>query len=948
MKVLSADTWLARLLGKLATAICRHPRWFFYPQAVLFVVCIFYTVAFLHFDTNRDDLVGSNLKNHRNFLTLQKEFPQQGNDLAVVVESDDTEKNRQFVERLAAKMTPETNLFRDVFYQHDLAMLGTKALFFVPEDDLAAIQSKLHGAAPFIRQFTQTTNLISFFEQINTAFRTAPHETNAQTESLVQALPVLTHIVEQAAASLQMPGQPPAPGVASLFGATDVSDIYITYNHNRIFLLTTHPPVQASDSTPPALWKLLKNAILENVFHQHTASGDLNGDAIERLRQLIQETKYEVPGVNAGLTGEAVLDYDEMVQSQKDMTLASIVSLVLCALIFIYGYNETGRPVKATICLIIGLAYTLAFATATIGHLNILTITFVPILIGLAIDYGVHLITRYEEELRHGKTQEAALTKAMAFTGQGILMGALTTASAFIAMVFTDFKGIQEMGVICGGGLLLCLVPMLTLLPVLLLRGRQNVIDRQHSEDTTRARIENIWLQRPMIVIFVTTALGVLAFVQIYSGNVKFDYNLMALQSSGLSSVVFEQKLTHADKSVLFGAIVATNLNDAIALEKRISALPTVADIEPPLDMLNDFSISNQNRKLELIRGIKQEVATLKFRAPDLKPVNINDLSATLYMLYGYCGAALEEIGNSEPELQQQFISLRQAIANLRKAMFDGGSPALAEHADKLAEFQRALLTNVRITFESLQNQNDREPLRVEDLPAALRDQFVGETGKFLLQVYPKSDVWQRANQEKFVTELRTVDENVTGTPVQLYEYETLLKNSYVQAAWYSLAAIAILVFLHFRSVGSVILSLLPVGIGTLWLAGLMGWFDIPFNLANIMTLPLVIGIGVTNGIQILNRFAEERTPGILARSTGKAVLVSGLTAIAGFGSLILAKDQGIHSLGCVMSVGIATCMIAGLTFLPALLNLLGAKDSKTKKPSADKTSPAPGQEEPR
>jgi predicted RND superfamily exporter protein len=156
------------------------------------------------------------------------------------------------------------------------------------------------------------------------------------------------------------------------------------------------------------------------------------------------------------------------------------------------------------------------------------------------------------------------------------------------------------------------------------------------------------------------------------------------------------------------------------------------------------------------------------------------------------------------------------------------------------------------------------------------------------------------------------------------------------------------MVLLHFRSPYAVILSLLPVAIGTIWLAGLMGWQAIPVNLANIMTLPLVIGIGVTNGIHILNRFAEERTPNILARSTGKAVLVSGLTAIAGFGSLILAKHRGIHSLGCVMGVGIAACMIAGLTFLPAFLSLFGRWRPLIKQPSADKTSPTLGQEEPR
>jgi predicted RND superfamily exporter protein len=185
---------------------------------------------------------------------------------------------------------------------------------------------------------------------------------------------------------------------------------------------------------------------------------------------------------------------------------------------------------------------------------------------------------------------------------------------------------------------------------------------------------------------------------------------------------------------------------------------------------------------------------------------------------------------------------------------------------------------------------------------------------------------------------------------VQLYEYTSLLKKSYQQAAWYALGAIALLVFIHFKSLSAVVLALLPVGIGSIWMTGLMGKFDIPFNPANIMTLPLVIGIGVTNGIHILNRFAEERSPGILGKSTGKAVLVSALTTIAGFGSLILAKHQGIASLGFVMAVGVSTCMIAALTFLPALLNLLiraGWKLHK-EKPGDKNAQLSPGSEEPR
>jgi hypothetical protein len=428
--------------------------------------------------------------------------------------------------------------------------------------------------------------------------------------------------------------------------------------------------------------------------------------------------------------------------------------------------------------------------------------------------------------------------------------------------------------------------------------------------------------------------------------KVHFDYNLIKLQSPSLPSVVFAHKLVDlADKSLLYGAVIADSLTNAVDLTEKIKQLPVVADIEPPF--YGDF-LADQTPKLKLVGEIKQQLATLAFNPPDLRPADIYDLSRTLYGLYGYLGNALEEVGTNEPALTRQLVALRQAIADLRKAMLAGGTSALEEHAQKLAQFQQALFSDLIGTFQFLQHQDDSAPLRVEDLPPAVHNEFVGVTGKLLLQVYPKNDVWERDNQEKFVAALRTVDPDVTGTPVQLYEYETVMKDSFVQAAWYSLAAIALMVLFHFRSVGAVILALLPVAIGSLWLAGLMGWFGIPINLANIMTLPLVIGIGVTNGIQILNRFAEERTPGILSRSTGKAVLVSGLTAIAGFGSLMLSKHHGLYTLGCLMATGIATCMLAGLTFLPALLNLLGRWRPLIKQPSADNSPSALGQEEPR
>lgn len=883
----SKPSFVQRLLTRLADAVYSHPRVFFYPQVALFAVCLLYTVRHLEFSTSRNDLVGSDKRYHQNFLAFKKEFPGQ-DDLVIIVESDRQDKNRQFVERLGAKLEAETNLFTDVFYKGDLKLMGSKALLFVPQADLVELQKKVKDYQPFIKNFSQATNLVSLFSILNKQFRTAKQEASAENESMLGALPALERIVNEAREGLQRPGKPPSPGVSALFGGGPEAEreMYITFGNGRMYLVTAHAKHEA-----------------------------LNGDAVERLRVLVEETKREVPGVSVGITGEPVLEFDEMAQSQVDTTVATLVSLVLVLIIFIYGYAETGRPLKANAVLVVGLVYTMGYTTLTVGHLNILTITFAPMLIGLAIDFGAHLVARFEEELRLGKSEREAITLAMVNTGQGIFTGAATTAAAFFAMGITNFKGIQEMGIIAGGGLLICLVPMMTLLPVLLLRGKQNVIDHIAPPVDRRERIERIWLNRPAAVLVVTAVLCALSVARF--GKVHFDYNLLNMQSAGLPAVVFEHKLINtASNSVLFGAVVATNLEQAAQLEQKLTNLTTVANVRS----MSQFLAEDATPKLALIRQVKADASAVQFAKLDLQPANVPELLQVLFSFQGFVGAAENVVRKEgDAKLAEQFKSLKEAVQLWRNALV-AAVPTLA--AQQTAFYQQALLDDLQDTFTTLASQQ-ASALQAEDLPAPLRNRFIGVTGKYLLQVYPKADVWQRAPQEAFVKELRSVDPNVTGTPVQLLEYTTLLKDSYVEAAWYATAAIALMVLLHFRSLVCVVLALLPVAIGTVWMVGFMGWFGIPFNPANIMTLPLVVGIGVTNGIHILNRFGEEKNPSILARSTGLAVLVSGLTTIAGFGSLILAKHQGIESLGYVMAVGTATCMAAALTFLPAVLQLL-------------------------
>jgi predicted RND superfamily exporter protein len=1039
-----ADTLFARVLRTVARVVCRHPNWFILPQLVVFAACVVYTCFFLQYDPNQDNLVGSDKKYHQVYMKFRQEFPGE-DELAVVVESDDMERNRQFVERLAARLQPETNLFTDIFYKGDLPSLGPKALLFVPEEDLRLMKEKLEEFRPFIEQFTHATNLDSFFSLINRQIRNAKEEENASNNALIGALPALQRIIDQASDTLSRPGRPVSPGVTALFGAGEEAQerMYITFAGGRIYLVTARP----------------RNA-------------DVISDGVQRMRQLIHETELEVPGLNVGLTGEPVLDYDQMLQSERDATVATTVSLLICALIFIYAYRETGRPLKAMLCLVVGLGYSMGFTTLVVGHLNILTVTFAPILIGLAIDFGIHFITRYEEEIRQQRSAAEAVEKALVFTGQGIVTGALTTAAAFLAMGLTRFKGIQEMGIISGGGLALCLFPMLTMLPALLMRGRQNKMDHAVGLPAEgRARIENFWLKRPYWVAGATLTLCLAAASQFK--KVDFDYNLLDMQSKGLPAVIYEKKLLFSDatafsgdditnlpslvkklttksdavsafvsnhldheartllasyhgtnsdfddldsilaknlnriiagpliynparfqtvslrpkteamlkakardqdvshlnqlllqdaypdnltlrpgQSILFAAIVADTLEQAAQIERVVTNLPSVGSVDGSDrgEAMFQLLTENQAPEIKLVREIKKGISGLNFACADTNAVAMHELSLTLWITSSYLLWAADGVEKERPQLAAELRALWQSISDFRVKMLSADPDIPA----RLKDYQQALFDDIRQTFASIQAQVTDSPLGPQDLPTALRSQFVGRTGKYMVQVFPKDDIWQHDNQKKFIGELRAAmgaqADRVTGEPVQIYEYTKLLKDSYQQSALYSLVVIAIMVYVHFRSIVCVVLSLLPVAIGSAWSLGLMGLVGVPFNPANIMTLPLVIGIGVTNGIHILNRVAEEQKASILGKSTGKAVLVSGLTALTGFGCLMLGKHQGLQSLGLVMSVGIGACMIAGLTFLPALISILdrfGWSVTKRRLGGGNATPP-PSTEEPR
>jgi len=878
-----------KILGKIADLVINRPAWLAWPQLILFLLCPVITFLYLGFNTSRNDLVGDDKKYHQIYLKFLEEF-ESPEDLVVIVQSENFEKNREYIERLAARVNAETNTFHRTFYKGNLTSLGRKALFFLDNETLVKLDETLGTYKPFLQNFATSTNLASLYSKLNDSFSKAGNATESEKENLVESLPAIERIIRSSIEAMSRPGSPPSPGVEALFGDAEAAtqSQYLSYDKGRVLLLTTQP-VNLKPLKP----------------------------SITKLREIAEKTRLEVSGVNAGVTGEPVLEFDEMQQAQKDMIQASLISFVLVALVFIFGYHETGRPLKASLALVVGLVYTVGYTTISIGHLNILTITFAPILIGLAIDLGIHLVSRFEEEVANGATKENAIRTGMIETGKGIFSGALTTSGAFFAMAFTDFEGIKEMGVITGGGMLLCLIPMMTVLPILLLKGKQIKMDTNIAGSMLlRSKVEQVWLSNPLTILCLCAALTMISVFK--TQEIRFDYNLLHLQTDGVQSVSLEKKLIgSASKSILYCASIAENAEEAQSRKEEFLKLDSVASV----DMLAHILNKDPTEGLELRKQIVEKAKEIQWLPIDSKEIDIKELKLKIWAFKGYLTLALDKVKKTEDaELQENILSLIKTVQEFRNRINDQRN---ANSIKQLQKFQTALFEDIRQMFGNLATQDYQSGLFPSDLNPALKARLIGRTGKYLLQVFPNSDIWERENQEKFVKQLRSVDPNVTGTPVQLYEYTSLLVQSYINAGIYAMGAIVILALIHFRSIIAVLLALLPVIMGSIWTVAWMSFNDIPFNPANIMTLPLVIGIGVTNAIHILNRYAEEGKIEFLSLSTGKAVLVSGLTTIAGFASLTLAKHQGISSLGMVMSFGVAACMVAALAFLPAALQYL-------------------------
>ncbi|MEW4452602.1 MMPL family transporter [Bremerella sp. JC817] len=859
-----------------------------YPIVVLLVAflvagsCVFYATNHLGFKTSRLDLINK----HSSFNRLWREYLDQfsaDDDVVVIIEGPGREEIVPALEDLYTQLSAENQSFYAVLHERGLSKVREKGLHFLPEADLSKIDQQLHRMWPLMQGQWDSISVAQMAYDLNQQLLFASRQPEApqaqmMAENARQQLDKLASNLLAAMGQGEAQGSMLVPPNDSLSAMSQIDSDYFLANEGQLGLI---------------LLRLVKN-------QSELAQGK---EAIAELRSILDRFQKKYPRLKFGLTGLPVMENDEMERSQVDMTQASVISLVGVAFLFMASFGGLRHPLLAVVALLIGIAMSVGFATLFVGHLNILSVSFGVILIGLGIDFGVHYVARYLKEAEDKKTGEALVQTARDI-GPGIVTGGLTTAVAFFTASLTDFTGVAELGIIAGGGLLVCLVASMTVLPASI-----HLADRHRSRFQLPKPLHLDWWVLPLLktpkMTLLVSLIGI-GLIAVGVPKLRYDHNLLNLQPKGLESVQWEEKLlSDTDRSVWFALSIAEDRETLLERKKEFEALPTVNRVEEIASLMPDSS----PQKLEIIGDLNHRLQQIPENVPNISVPQAAHLGQVL-------ADSQRLLSPDEPSSQHTY----RRIAQIRELLRGMPEP---KYRAIISQFQQRNAGELLQWLHSLAAISNPDPPTASDLPEALVTRFVGKNNQLLLRIYPNASIWDMDALEGFVRQVESVDPKVTGQPLQTFHASRQMQLSYIHAAIYSLIAVMIILLIDFRSLTHTLLALTPVAFGMLMLFGIQGFADIPLNPANMIVLPLILGIGIDDGVHVVHDFRRQGKGYLLGASTATGVIITSLTTMIGFGALMLAEHRGLASLGRVLTIGVACCLFTSLVVLPCLLKLV-------------------------
>ncbi len=892
------DRIIERFLRGLISFQTSHPVIIVIIAVLLSILSLYYAYKDLDFYTSQKDLISPK----RRLMKLYKRFDQ-FDDLdkfIIVIHHKNRKESLKFAKSLVSILQKQKDKYIDIFYRINPDWFKKWELLYLDENDLLNLKDQLKEHKELIKDILRKPTLVHILEAINHEMArkmigelfTGFLEEGTEKKGKPFDLTFLINLLQDMLGWMNGNTEYISPW-ASLFSKKFEEEEGYFWTENKKYLLVFVTPKEGEGFI--------------SAWH-----------SLHALRNTISKLKSSFPGIQVGVTGPEALNMDEMYIALRDMTIATIISMLGLVLLLCLFWRGIRRPLLEMTELTVALAITTGITTLTIGHLNILSVTFAPLLLGLGIDYGIHWLARYQEEINYNvSTKEEAIRNTMLKTGPGIILAGLTAAFSFMPLVLTDFLGLIELGIITSIGMILTTITTMFLLPCLVI-----LFDKEKKKKSFALSIGI----KPVLKItdkmaYLIISLGILfTFLSLIGAkNIKFDLNMLNLQSKHAEAVIWEKKLlAESKRSSMYGAIFVKSIEDISRMEKRLKALPVVSEVHSIKDVLPE----DQEKKIPILHSMKPLVKDLKFYPIPDNSIDLSKLDDILSRIrFKMLPSAAKKWGANKP-LESQMRKVRNLIAEIRNLLYRENNTILVV---RLKRFEKRLVDDLKDKFSIIKENVNVKKVRIEDLPESIKKRFISYDGMYLIRVFPSGNIWDPSFLEKFVNELRSVDPDVIGDPVTLYVFTKEFRNACIKAAIYAILFIFVILLFTLKNLVYSLFVMIPLVIGTIWTMGLMDIFHVNFNLANSLFLPLIVGAGVEYGIIIIRRWRELKSQSIgdhvlFPFSTIKGVLLAGLTTTIGFGSLIISDHQGIHSLGLLAVIGSSCILAAAILFLPSLL----------------------------
>lgn len=905
------------LLGRL---VYRWPWQVLIVSALFTVLCVYEAATHFKVVNNVADLLDQNSEVNRNYKALEDEF---GTDevYLILIQSPNVDRNREVAVKAGEYLETLHPYVSRSLYRMDYSRMRDRLLFLLPEAQLKSIEKEIAENAEVLKKSKASFNLNSVLDEANASFQESYLRKAENWKEFIPFIERFKVILNDLADRLEGKSAPAPKAKAAGFSASAEGSSQM---QDADAMLTENEYISFDQG------KSLLVMGVRGKMEEHSASP--YSSTVKNIREYLKKLGAEYPDVKLGLTGQPVLGEDELTTANHDTEIAAIITGILIVALFVLSYRNLERPLLAVLVLGMGMGWTMGFTMVVVGHFNVISYAVIPMVMGLGIDFGIQLLSRYEEELGTGMDMKTALFNTMRNTGVAVTTGATTTAAAFFTLCFNQFVGLRELGMIAGASILFFLAGYLLVFPALFcLRDRrkaQETLARsgKNSKWGALSFVDDLLVRLPRTILLVSALLTALSVWGIT--RVKFDYNLLHLQNQDMESVkALHEVFRVTGNSTLFASVVADNAEEARKLREKLSALPSVSRVDTVTSLLPE----DQEEKLPIIRRIVNTMKGIRVDTDVSNEINVKKARADIDSLLQQCreGVAQAKKYTMFAQAKQAEQVLGGLIPPLERAQKAMAGLSQNEIGRRLNKAQVEVFGAMQKNLLWMKTQKGDRMVKMEDLPKEFLRQFVAPSGKVLLQVYSKGDVWEREANVKFVNELRSVAPDVTGTPVQNFEYIELMRTSFLDAAMWAFVAIAVILAFHFPSLKLISLALFPLILAVVWRTGLMGWWPIDFNPANIVTLPLIIGIDVAYGVYVVDRFREDGELRLFSTSTGKAIIMTGFTALFGFVSLIISRYQGMHSIGLLMSLGIAIGMVTTIIVLPQALKLMERGKSK-------------------